>query len=129
MCAVMTFARPCLVSTSSTAAGSKNAVSVGIPRAFAVLPTSVGSMPTTRLPAFWKFVRRVPSFDPMSTIRGREFDRHALLISFANSASLGCMCTIVSAIFAKSSRGGRLRLRRRPADDLRQRLQLGDRFP
>ena len=35
----------------------------------AILPTSVGSMPSTRWPAVWKFEISVPSFEPMSTTR------------------------------------------------------------
>ena len=40
-----------------------------MPRSLAILPTSVGSMPSMRWPPFWKFEISVPSFEPMSTTR------------------------------------------------------------
>ena len=40
-----------------------------MPRALAMSPTSVGSMPSTRWPAFLKFDSSVPSLEPISTTR------------------------------------------------------------
>ena len=40
-----------------------------MPRWLAMSPTSVGSMPSTRWPPFWKFDSSVPSLEPISTTR------------------------------------------------------------
>ncbi len=98
--AVMTLARPYFDSTSSTAAESKNAVMVGIPRASAVLPTSVGSIPTTRLPAFWKFASSVPSFDPMSTTRSSFFRPSSGVASASSSAKFSRRMRVVPLVYA-----------------------------